>query len=210
MKDVKAQIHVAKDCKPRCFKPRPVPYALRANVEAELDRLQNHVIKPVRFTVWAASMAPLLTVNCMASVEAYPLPRVEDLLASIGKGKVHLFSKLDLANVYQQLELGEDSKRYVTINTDFGLFKYHRLPFGVATVPAMFQWTMESPLRDISNVCVYIDDVLVSGEMEMEHLTVLEEVLSSLQEGRFRLKLLKCAFMFSLVEYLGHNLSGGS
>lgn len=139
MKDVKVQIHVAKDCKPRYFKPRFVPYALRANVEAELDRLQNQgVIKPVRFTVWAASMAPLLTVNCMASVEAYLLPRVEDLLASIGKGKVHLFSKLDLANVYQQLELGEDSK-HVTINTDFGLFRYHRLPFGVATVPAMFQ-----------------------------------------------------------------------
>ena len=42
-----------------------------------------------------------------------------------------MFSKLDLANAYQQLELDEHSTRYVTINTHLGLFKYNHLPFGV-------------------------------------------------------------------------------
>ena len=63
---------------------------------------------------------------------------------------------------------------------------------------------MESLLRDIPNICIYIDDVLVLGETEIEHLIVLEAVLSRLQEARFRLKLPKCTFMLSSLEYLGH------
>ena len=149
-----------------------MPYALREKVEAELERLlQAGVIEPVRSADWAAPIVPVMkrdgrvricgdykmTVNLAAMVETYPLPRVEDLLSSIGNGKV--FTKLDLANAYTQLELAEESKALVTINTHKGLFRYNRLPFGVAAAPAIFQRTMENVLRDIPHVCVYIDDV---------------------------------------------------
>ena len=109
-----------------------------------------------------------MTINQVAHVETYPLPHIEDLMASLRKGK--LFSKLDLADAYLQLALEEDSKKYVTISTHKGLYHFNRLPFGVASAPAIFQWTIESLLQGISNVSVYIDDILVSGSSEMEHL----------------------------------------
>ena len=70
-------------------------------------------------------------------MDTYPLPRIEDLLALLAGGIS--FSKLDLAHAYQQIKLEEESRKYVTINTHKGLFQYTRLPFGVASAPAVFQ-----------------------------------------------------------------------
>ena len=94
-----------------------------------------------------------VTVNKAAKVDTYPLPRVEDLLASIGNGEK--FTKLDLAHAYLQIPLDEESKQYVVINTQKGLYKYNRLPFGIASAPAIFQRTMEGILQGIPNVSIY-------------------------------------------------------
>ncbi|XP_068696839.1 uncharacterized protein [Montipora foliosa] len=48
---VKARIHVDPQAKPKYFKSRPVAYALRQNVEEELDRLLSEgTIRPVEFS----------------------------------------------------------------------------------------------------------------------------------------------------------------
>ena len=146
-----------------------------------------------------------ITVNRVAKVDNYPLPRIEDLFASLTGGK-H-FSKLDLAHAYQQIPLHEDSKQYVVINTHKGLYQYNRLPFGVASAPAIFQKTMEGVLQGIDHVTVYLDDILVTGKNEEEHLHNLEKVLIRLQQAGMRLKKKKCAFMLPCVEYLGHTIS---
>lgn len=167
MRGVTAKIIVDSEAQPRFCKPRSVPFALRARVEAEIDRLERaRVIEAVQFSEWAAPIVPVLkqdgsiricgdyklTVNCVARTDSFPLPRIEDLFASLAGGQV--FSKLDLAHVYQQLELDSESKKLVVINTQKGLFRYNRLPFGVSAAPAIFQRTMEGILRGIPNVCV--------------------------------------------------------
>jgi len=80
-------------------------------------------------------------VNKAARPEVYPLPRIEELFATLGGG-TH-FTKLDLSHAYQQLVLAEESRKYTTINTHKGLFRYARLRFGVPTAPAVFHalWT---------------------------------------------------------------------
>ena len=60
-----------------------------------------------------------LTVNPALKREVYPLPRIEDLFASLSGGKV--FSKLDLLHAYQQLQLEKESQKYCTINTQGAL-----------------------------------------------------------------------------------------
>ena len=114
---------------------------------------------------------------------------------------------MDLTHAYQQIPLDEESKRYTVINTHKGLFRYNRLPFGVASAPSIFQRTMEGILRGIDNVCVNIDDILVTGASEQEHLQTLDEVLTRLGEAGLKLKRSKCFFLQMSVEYLGHNIS---
>ena len=106
-----------------------------------------------------------------------------------------------------QLALDPESKRYVTISTQKGLFQYTRLPFGISSAPAIFQRTMERVLHGIPNTIAYMDDILVTGASDKEHLETLEKVLSKLEESGMRLKRSKCVFMVPSVEYLGHHIS---
>ena len=139
------------------MKARPVPYALKAKVEKELDRLLSEgIISPVEFTEWATPIVPVVkqdgsvricgdykcTVNQVSKLDNYPIPKTEDLLATLGGGNI--FTKLDMSQAYQQLLLDEESKKFTTINTHKGLYQYNRLPFGVSSTPGIFQRTMEN------------------------------------------------------------------
>ena len=66
---------------------------------------------------------------------------------------------------------------------------------------------MENRLQKISSVCVYIDDILVTGATEGEHLSNLAQVLERLESAGMRLKWEKCKFMLPSVSYLGHVIS---
>ena len=143
-----------------------------------------------------------VTVNPVSKLDKYPIPKVTDLFAKLGKGKY--FSKLDLSHAYQQLSLEEQSRKYVVINTHKGLFQFTRLPFGISSAPGIFQRVIESLLQGIDGVVVYLDDILVTGGDEQAHLKALEEVLGRLERAGLRVKQKKCAFMRSSVTYLGH------
>ena len=66
---------------------------------------------------------------------------------------------------------------------------------------------MEELLQGIANVSIYLDDILVTGTSEEEHLAILDKVLSRLKGARLRLKRNKCALMLPSMEYLGHKIS---
>ena len=220
MKDTTAKIHVDPQSQPKFCRPRSVPYALRERVDREIERLvEAGVVEPVQFSDWAAPIVPVVksdssvricgdykvTVNRVAKLDVYPLPRIKDLFASLTGGKK--FSKFDLAHAYQQVQLDDDSKKFTTINTHKGLYQYTSVPFGIASAPAIFQRTMEGILQGIPNVSVYIDDILITGKSDEEHLKTLEEVLSRLKQAGLRLKRSKCELMLPSLEYLGHSIS---
>ena len=79
-------------------------------------------------------------VSINRCMEEQPLPNTEDLFATLAGGTS--FSKLDLS--YQQLMLDEESEKYLTVNTHKGLYKFHRLSYGVSSAPARFYkgWTV--------------------------------------------------------------------
>ena len=149
-----------------------------------------------------------VTINQVSKLDQYPIPKIEDLFTKLAGGKT--FTKLDMSQAYQQLVLDKESRKYVIINTHRGLFRYNRLPFGVSSAPGIFQRTMENLLQGIPGVVVYIDDVLVTGKSEEEHLAALEETLRRLKEAGLRLKKSKCVFMASSVIYLGYRIDAES
>ena len=61
-------------------------------------------------------------------MQRFPLPYPEDLRAALAGGKI--FSKVDLADAYLQLEVDPESRKYLVLSTHKGLFRYTRLPFG--------------------------------------------------------------------------------
>ncbi|CAG2229284.1 unnamed protein product [Mytilus edulis] len=220
VKGMKAKIYVDESAVPKYFKARPLPYALKDKVEMELERLEKEgQIQQVEFSDWAAPIVPVVkengsiricgdykvTVNAVSKLDNYPIPKTEDLYATLGGGQE--YTKLDLNQAYQQIELDEDSKRYVTINTHKGLFRYNRLPYGVASSPGIFQRTLENVVQGIANVLVRVDDILITGKTREEHLNTLSEVLSRFKRIGIRLKKQKCVFMAEEVVYLGFKIN---
>ncbi len=120
-----------------------------------------------------------VTINPVLKVDQYPSPKAEDLFATLAGGK--RFSKLDMSQAYLQLQLCPDSMKYCTINTHRGLYQYTRLPFGIASAPAIFQKVMDTILQGVKGAMCYIDDILVTGWNEREHFQNLEEVMKRLQ-----------------------------
>ena len=143
---------------------------MKQKVEAELDcLLATGVIEPVKYSSWAAPVVPVMKQDgnihlCgdfkvkLQDLTFIPCHTyVDELFALLGGEKT--FSKLDLSNDYQQLLLAEDSKVYTTINTHRELFRFTRLPFGASAAPAIFQRVMETLLKVIPNVSVYLDNI---------------------------------------------------
>ena len=216
------KLNVDPNATPKFFKAHPFPLALREKVERELEKLQSMgIISPVQFSRWAAPIVPVvkqsgevricgdykITVNRAASADSYPLPRVDELLANLAGGQY--FSKLNLSQAYLQLPLGEKSKKYVTVNTHKGLYRYNRLPFGVSSAPSLSQWTMENLLQGIRGVSVYIDDILITHQTLHDHLQLLNTVLDKLQNTGLKQNRSKCFFLCSQIEYLGHVIERG-
>ncbi len=146
--------------KPRFRKAYQVPFAVKEAVGRELDRLEEAgVLQKVDHSEWAT---PIVTVpkkdgkvricgdyramvNQALDVDQYPLPRLKELFSKLAGGK--RFTKLDLSHAYNQLLLDDESRQYLTVNTHQGLYRYNRLPFGVACAPAKFQKVMETVMR---------------------------------------------------------------
>lgn len=214
----KAKILVDSDATPKYCKARSIPYLYREMVEKELNRLvEKGTLEPVEHSEWASPIVPVLkpdkqtvricgdfkqTVHPVAQLNRYPIPRIEDLFAKLCKGKT--FTKLDLSQAYLQVPLDEESKKLVVVNTHKGLFRYMRLPYGISSAPGIFQRLMESVLKGILHVIVYIDDVLVTRVTNEEHLQPLDVVLDRLEKAGLHADQKKCKFMAPSVTYLGY------
>ena len=218
MKHFQANLRVRPGTTLVFHRPCPVPFAVKDAIDRELRRLEKAgIVEKVLHGEWAAPVVVVskgdgkirlcgdykVTVNKSLEVNQHPLPKPDKLFAALSGVK---FSKIDLTQAYQQMVLDKDSRVHVTINTHLGLFRYTRLPFGTASAPAIFQLTMETILQGLKHVqCYnYIDDILITGSNEEEHLHNLEEVLKRLSQYGIRVKEDKCE---DKVEYLGYQIS---
>ena len=219
-KQIKAKLHVKPNTVPKFYCPRPIPLALKEKVEEDLNRLERlGVISKVETSEWATPTVPVrkpngsvrlcggykVTINPYLNVNQYPLPRPEELFATLNNGQ-H-FTKLDLSEAYLQIELDDDAKKYLVINTHKGLYRFNRLPYGIASTPAIFQQSIEQVLPKLPKVVYYMDDILITGRTDEEHLQNLTSVFESIRQHGLRIKLSKCKFFQESVEYLGHIVS---
>lgn len=119
-----------------------------------------------------------LTANKVVKLEQYPIPTLDDLLQDLESGQK--YSKLDLSHAYHQIELDASAQKYTTINTPWTVPVHEA---ALCSTLALFQRTMESVLADIPMCKPYLDDIIVSGKTDQEHLDNLETVLTRLEES---------------------------
>ncbi|XP_058170027.1 uncharacterized protein K02A2.6-like [Anopheles ziemanni] len=195
---------------------RPVAYAMQAIVEKELDRLQDlGVITRTDYSDWAA---PIVVVrkqngsiricgdystglNSALQSHEYPLPLPEDIFATLAQ--CQFFSKIDLSDAFLQVEINEQYRPLLTINTHRGLYHYNRLPPGIKIAPAAFQQLMDAMLAGLNRTSGYMDDVVVGGRTEREHDENLLNLFRRIEDYGFTIRAEKCAFKMTQIEYLG-------
>ena len=108
---------------------------------------------------------------------------------------------------YYTFELDDESKDLCTINTPYGLYRYRVLPLGVTQSPDFCQETMEHVLQGIMDADVYINDIGCFGKSWKQHLQVLEQVVTRLQDNGFSVNLRKCEWVVQETDFLGYWLT---
>lgn len=94
----------------------------------------------------------------------------------------------------QQLFMDDKSQEHYTVNTHLGLFRPKRLPYGVASSPAVWQQTMDKILNGLLGVFCFIVDILIAGRDEAEHQERLTAVLKRIQDSGIKIRRDKCQF----------------
>ncbi|XP_055603987.1 uncharacterized protein K02A2.6-like [Uranotaenia lowii] len=196
---------------------RPVPFNTISLVDAELTRLQSlNIITPIDFSEWAAPIVAVRKPNGKVRICAdystglnkalesnhYPLPVPEEIFAQLNGSSI--FSIIDLSDAYLQVEVDEESKKLLTINTHRGLFQFNRLAPGVKSAPGAFQRLVDTMIADIPGVRSFLDDVIIFGPTWEAHKASLDQLLQRLEKYGFHVKMEKCHFFQTAIKYLGH------
>ena len=220
MKEREATLVLKPGATPQYRPARPVPYNLLDTVEQELNQWEKmDIIKKVKVDETTPKYAtPLVVVpkpngkvrlcgdfkvslNPHLIVDEHPLPKTEDILATIGP--VEYVSVIDLSQAYLQLPLDKESQDLCVLNTHRGLYRMKRLPYGVASAPAIFQREMDHLFQGMEGVKCLLDDLIIAGRTKEEALSRLQKVLRIIKTTGLRLKKEKCKFMQTEVNYLG-------
>lgn len=210
------QVKVSPTAVPVRQKLRRLPFSVRTAVSEELNRLLSAgVIERIDSSPWVSPIvviqkktggirmcADLRELNKSIIIDSHPLPHMEELLTTLAGAT--MFSTIDLKSAYHQLTLHPESRDLTAFITHEGLFRYCRVPYGLASAPAAFQKLMATVLRDVPNVQNYLDDVICYGHTAQVHDTALETVLQRLKKVGLQLNEKKCHFRQTSLKFLGH------
>ncbi|GMF56186.1 unnamed protein product [Phytophthora fragariaefolia] len=134
-------------------------------------------------------------LNSKITVPANPIPRKDEVLRAMARGKI--FSAMDLLWGFYQVKLSENSTPYTAFATPDGLFEYLVTPMGISSSPSCFNRLVQAIFSDFNSFCeTYFDDLFVVTETESmeEHLAALDKVLERCAHENLYIKIEKCVF----------------
>ena len=223
-REVKHHIHLIDGAVPIKRRPYPLPLHKLEEMRMQIAELRaNGWIEPTD-SPWGA---PILFVakknqkwrmcvdfrdlNSATVDDSFPLPRIEVLLYKAAQSRV--FSKLDLASGFHQIEVDRSSRPLTAFRLPeavegSALWQWKVMPFGLRNAPPTFQRAMSLALSGCEDCSVvYIDDILIFSNTEEEHLEHLRRVFAKLVSHAYHVRLQKCEFIKEEVEFLGHHVT---
>jgi hypothetical protein len=140
-------------------------------------------------------------------MDAHPLPRIDDILADCGKGKI--WSKIDMTNSFFQTLVHPDDRHLTAVTTPKGLFEWVVMLMGIKNAPAIHQRRVSTALRaHIRKIChVYLDDIIIWSDLLEQHMKDVHEVMSTLRKAKLYCNERKSHFFLLSVDFLGHHIS---
>ena len=147
------------------------------------------------------------TVNQYTIPDAYPVPRIEDIVNSIAKYK--RYSTFDLRTAYHQAEMPESDRDYTSFEAAGRLYRFKRLPFGLTNAVAAFQRLMDKIVEDhqLQGVYVYMDNITVVGHTQEEHDANVQRFLEVVQAKNLTLNEGKTILNVDKITLLGYEVS---
>ena len=203
---------------------RPVKESLRRHPQAYLshidkfveDLLRRDLIEPSH-SAWSSNVVIVRKannslrfccdnrrINNLTIKDAYPLPRIDTCLESMGGAK--WFSILDANSAYWQVPLKDEaSKDRTSFVTHKGLFRFKVMNFGNCNAPATYQRLMDLVLAGLcfESCLVFLDDVICFATTFDSACDRLQAVLNRMREANLKLKPTKCKLFQSSVRFLG-------
>ncbi|KAL7856478.1 hypothetical protein SRHO_G00153770 [Serrasalmus rhombeus] len=217
VKAVHARSYVS--TKPRRSSQFEIAVCWRDSVSQELKRLEKEgIIEKVDSSEW---VSPIVVIQKKSGgirlcvdlrepskavvIDSHPLPHIEEVFTELRGSAV--FSTIDLQNAYHQVTLHEDSRDLTAFITHDGLFRFTRVPYGLASAPSAFQRMMSQILDGLDGVQCYLDDIIIHADTPETHERRLCAVLHRLQDRGLKINREKCSFRKTELPFLGHVIS---
>lgn len=200
---------------PTYARPRRLAPDKQAALKKELDQLLSQGILVPSSSLWASPIhlvhkdggASYRMVGCYERLNAitkpdrYPVPDIQTFADQLHGASI--FSTIDLARAFAQIPLARQDQQKTAITTPLGLYHYTRLPFGLRNAAQSFQRLMDTVLRGMPRVFVYIDDILVYSPDPDTHLKDLTDLFERLHEHGLVIRPEKCSLGRDSVRFLG-------
>ena len=220
LKDCQVRLHIDETVQPVAQKHRRVPFHVRKDLEDQLraDEELGVIQSPSGPTPWVSPVVcvpkkngklrvcvDMRCANTAIKRERHATPTVNELVNDLNGAKV--FSKLDLNQGYNQLELEPESRYITTFATHVGLKQFTRLSFGVCSAAEIFQEAIRNALAGLDGTLNLSDDILVFGVDQKTHDNNLRAVFHRLREKGLTLSRKKCEFNKQSLQFYGHIFS---
>lgn len=140
--------------------------------------------------------------------ENFPM---SELRAIVQELSGQLASVIDMKSAFQQMEVEEQSRKYLSFTWRNRYYRYKRGAFGVSFMSKAFQRLMQAIFRGKEDFCkIYIDDLIVhtDASLGMEyHLQKLDEVFAALTKANMRVNPDKVRFLMREYTILGYQVT---
>ena len=113
-------------------------------------------------------------LNAVTKRDAYPMPRIDDILDELGQAKY--ITTLDLAKGYWQVPVNPQDQEKTAFSSPLGLFQFKRMPSGLSGAPGTFQRLMDRVINGLSFTKAYLDDLVIYSSTWQEHLSHVEQI----------------------------------
>ncbi len=141
-------------------------------------------------------------LNAITVKNQYSLSLISETLNHLSRAKI--FIKLNIISAFNRLQIKEKDEALIVFCTWFKLFKYLVMLFNLCNEFVSFQKYINNILCKHLNkfYTVYLNDILIYFDNELEHEIHVKLILQKLQEVNLQMNIIKYKFHVIQVLYL--------